>query len=166
MESHATMNKHNGRALRSFRRLTILGVVSLVLAACSATGSTLPVVESTTPQPDGVTQTSEAGEVTVTATWLAERRAPVFSVVLNTHSVDLDAIDLIALATLKVDDNEVRPIAWNAAAGGHHREGELTFPTTTADGSAVIGPETQAIELVIRDVAGVPERTFRWIVTS
>jgi hypothetical protein len=107
---------------------------------------------------------SEGGQVTVTATWVAERRVPVFAVALNTHSVDLDAIDLTTLATLKAGGAELRPIAWNAAAGGHHRAGELTFPSTTADGRAVIGPETQSIELVIRDVAGVPERTFRWTV--
>jgi hypothetical protein len=56
----------------------------------------------------------------------------------------------------------VRPTGWNAPKGGHHREGTLTFPATESDGSPVIGPDTRSIALIIRDVAGVPERTFRW----
>ena len=104
--------------------------------------------------------------MTVAATWDTANREPVFTVTLDTHSVDLDAIDLTTLATLTVDSTELRPTAWDAALGGHHREGTLTFPTTTADGRALIGPETKTIELVIRDVAGVPERTFRWTVAS
>jgi hypothetical protein len=35
-------------------------------------------------------------------------------------------------------------------------------PTTVADGSPLIGQDTRTIELVIRNIAGVPERSFRW----
>ena len=38
---------------------------------------------------------------------------------------------------------------------------EQWYPTA-ADGSALIAPDTRTIELVIRDIAGVPERVFRW----
>ncbi|HJQ29533.1 MAG TPA: hypothetical protein VJ827_09335 [Rubrobacter sp.] len=57
---------------------------------------------------------------------------------------------------------EVRPGAWDAPKGGHHREGTLTFSERTPDGRRVIGPDTRRIELVIRDAAGVPERSFEW----
>lgn len=144
------------------RLLVALAVVSLALAGCGAT-TAVPAAPTT---PSAATQISAGGEVTVTATWVGSNRAPVFTMVLDTHSVDLDALDLTALATLSVGGMEVRPITWDAPAGGHHRAGVLSFPTTTADGRAVIGPETETIELVIRDVAGVPERIFRWTVTS
>ena len=57
---------------------------------------------------------------------------------------------------------EVAPSGWDAPKGGHHREGTLTFPAAAADGAPVIGPDTRAVELVVRDVAGVPERRFQW----
>jgi hypothetical protein len=147
-------------------RLVTLAVLSLVLAACGAGANSPQVARSGTAAPGGATQRSEVGEVTVTATWDTASREPVFTVALDTHSVDLDAIDLTTVATLSVDGTELRPIAWDAALGGHHREGTLSFPTTTADGRAVVGPQTNVIELVIRDVAGVPERTFRWTIAS
>lgn len=82
---------------------------------------------------------------------------------MDTHAVDLDGYDLGQLAVLRTDGGrEVRPSGWDAPKGGHHRSGTLTFPATAADGSPLIGPTTRAIELVIRDVGGVPERRFRW----
>lgn len=157
----------NQRRLRPIGRLVLFVLVSLVLAACSAAGSTLPIGAPTVAMaPDGATQTSEGGEVTVTATWAGKAAGPTFTVALNTHSVDLDAIDLTTLATLSADGIQVRPTVWNAPKGGHHREGVLSFPTTADDGRPVIGSQTTTIELVIRGVAGVPERTFRWRVAS
>jgi hypothetical protein len=38
--------------------------------------------------------------------------------------------------------------------GGHHREATVVFPT--------FSPEAKRVELVIKDIAGVKERTFRW----
>jgi hypothetical protein len=82
---------------------------------------------------------------------------------MNTHAVDLDGYDLRQLAVLRTDKGqEVQPTGWDAPKGGHHRQGTLTFPVKTADGSPLIGSSTRSLELVIRDVAGVPERTFLW----
>lgn len=82
---------------------------------------------------------------------------------MDTHSVDLDTYDFRQLALLYNDQGqEVQPNRWDAPEGGHHREGTLSFPTEAADGSEVIRPDTHKIELVIRDVAGVPERRFEW----
>ena len=97
-------------------------------------------------------------------TWGGKETGPVFRVVMDTHAVDLDGYDLRQLAVLRVaDGQEVRPSGWDAPKGGHHREGALTFPATFADGSPTLGPSTGTVELVIRDVAGVPARTYRWI---
>lgn len=57
---------------------------------------------------------------------------------------------------------EAQPTGWDAPQGGHHRSGTLTFPDATADQKPLIGPDTRAVELIIRNVAGVPERSFRW----
>lgn len=114
-------------------------------------------------KPSPATQTSEGGEVTVEVTWKGESAGPVFDVIMDTHSVDLDAYDLRKQAVLRNDRGlEVRAKAWDAPEGGHHREGVLDFPEKTAGGKELIGPNTRRVELIIRDVAGVPERSFEW----
>lgn len=78
-----------------------------------------------------------------------------FDIVFDTHSVELDQ-DLMQIATL-VDDKEnvYRPTAWEGAGpGGHHREGILVFDP--------INPFPQSVELKIKDVGGIPERSFKW----
>ena len=144
--------------------LVILVAFGLVLTACSGESAQSNVAKSGADRPQQTaTQTSEGGQVTLKVTLQGDATAPVFNVAMDTHSVDLDGYDLAQLAMLRTDDgHEVQPTAWEAPKGGHHRSGTLTFPTTTEDGRAVIGPETRAIELVIRDVAGVPERVLRW----
>jgi hypothetical protein len=82
---------------------------------------------------------------------------------MNTHAVDLDGYDLKQLAVLRIDGGqEIQPSNWEAPKGGHHRSGTLTFPTADTDGRPLIASSTRTIELVIRDVAGVPERVFTW----
>lgn len=108
------------------------------------------------------TQTNEGGQVTIKATWNGVSAGPIFNVVMDTHSVDLDGYDLTQLAVLRVDGREVQPVGWDAPKGGHHREGTLTFPTIDVDENLLIAPSTRTVELVIRDVAGMPERVFRW----
>lgn len=112
------------------------------------------------PATPGATLRREGGQVTVAATWRGPAAGPVFVVALDTHAVDLDAIDLARQAVLRTAAGEIAATRWIAPAGGHHRSGELIFPPTTPDGRPVLdgGP----IELVVRDVASVPERSFRW----
>ena len=140
---------------------TLAGLVvtlTLLLSGCDSAGSGGDASKS-----GAATQTSEGGEVTVAVTWKGRSAGPVFDVAMDTHSVDLDGYDLKKLAVLRNDGGEeVRPSAWDAPKGGHHREGTLTFPERIPDGSRVIGPDTRRIRLVIRDVAGVPERSFEW----
>jgi len=112
------------------------------------------------------TQANSDGQVTVKATWQGRAAGPVFTVALDTHAVALDGYDLQQLATLRVDGGQtVQPVAWDAPKGGHHRSGTLTFPATAADGSPLIRASTRTVELVIRDIAGVPERVLRWTIS-
>ena len=108
-------------------------------------------------------QTNVGGGVTVKVSRLEIADAVAFKVVLDTHSVNLDGYDLGQLAVLRTPSGEeIAPLAWEAPAGGHHREGTLSFPAVAADGSPLLQPDGGPLLLVIRDVAGVAERTFSW----
>jgi hypothetical protein len=152
------MNRHT--------RTVLVGLVlAAILAACGSSTSPSDSPEasgSSEPLAASATQRSEGGQVTVIATWTGPTVGAAIDVALDTHSVDLDELDL-ADATLRNDRSETltaRP--WAAPKGGHHREGALTF-----DGNA---PEFFAgarwMELVIVGVGDLPERTLRWEVGS
>lgn len=104
-----------------------------------------------------VTQTVAGGGITAKATFLNPKGAddPRFQVVLDTHSVNLDAYDFKNIAVLRDDAGKSYvPIAAENKGSGHHREAIVSFPK--------ISPESKRIELIIKDVAGVKERTFVW----
>jgi FlaG/FlaF family flagellin (archaellin) len=102
------------------------------------------------------TQTVSGGGVTVTVTYLAQTaHESRFSVVLDTHSVNLDAYDLKALSVLRDDTGRtMEPTGAENKGSGHHREIILTFPWPSLN--------KKWLELVIKDIAGAKERTFRW----
>ena len=132
-------------------------LVSVGLWARSNSGATAIT------QPGTMMQTNEDGQITIKATWQGRGAGPVFAVEMDTHVVNLDGYDLKQLAVLRTDQGqEIQPVSWNAPTGGHHRSGTLTFPATLADGTPLIGSNTRNIELVIRNVGGVPERTLKW----
>jgi hypothetical protein len=111
--------------------------------------------------PPGGKRTSDAGSVTVDLTWDGPEAGPVFTVAMDTHSVDLDGFDLITRALLRTDSGvEVAPVAWEAEPGGHHRQGKLSFPATV-DGRPLLGESVRGITVIVRDVAS-PERSFEW----
>lgn len=112
-----------------------------------------------------VAQTSTGGAVTIQAVWSFERTTGTsihFDVTMETHSVNLDNIDLSKLAVLRNSNGrQLAPTVWNAPSRGHHRAGELVF--TSADGDPpIIDAATEYVELVISDVAGVPSRVLHW----
>jgi len=78
-----------------------------------------------------------------------------FEIILDTHTVELDD-DLTKQALLYDDQSHYyKPVSWTGAEpGGHHREGTLTF------GSMDTMPKF--MELRIKNVGGISERTFRW----
>lgn len=80
---------------------------------------------------------------------------------MNTHSVEL-GVDLAKLAVLQVGANEVAAKTWQApAGGGHHVAGTLIFPRVNAAGKPILDG-ANGITVVIRNLAGVPERKFIW----
>ncbi len=80
---------------------------------------------------------------------------PTFEIEFETHSVDL-SFD-VAKQSILVDDksNAFGQSVWyGSPPGGHHRNGSLTFDESLTQSSYV--------ELIIKDVSDIPERTFRW----
>jgi hypothetical protein len=103
------------------------------------------------------TQTVSGGGVTVAVTYVnpSSNESPRFQIALNTHSVGLDGYDFKTLALLQDGTgNTYSPTKVENKGGGHHRQVTLTFPK--------ISPDAKRIEIAIKDIAGVKERTFRW----
>jgi hypothetical protein len=98
----------------------------------------------------------QAVTVEVTPRNLAEGSTMLeFDVAFETHSVDL-GFDPAAVSVLRDGQGRDYPAtAWEGdPAGGHHRSGTLRFEIPN-------GP-TDSVEVIIRNVAGVPERVFQW----
>lgn len=107
--------------------------------------------------PGYASQTVEGGNVTVTVTPLALKPgAPLeFDIAMNTHSVDLSYDMLKAVALRDDQGREYTPTAWDGpGAGGHHREGKIKF--------APLSSNSKGLVLLVKNVAGVAERVYRW----
>lgn len=88
-----------------------------------------------------------------------------FIISLSTHSVDLSSYALDTLTYLRDDQgNEYSALpGWEAKDdSSHHRSGVLKFAKFDAQGRPVIRGDTKFIEVIIKNVAGVSERIFRW----
>jgi hypothetical protein len=133
-----------------------------VIAACSS-GAVQP--ETAQAQPAGPTfaaQSNAEKAVTVEVTPLnlpGGGASLDFTVAFDTHSVNLD-FDPAAISVLRDDAGREYPAtAWEASASsGHHKSGILQFKAPLE--------ATKFVEVVVHDVAGVPERVFRWDLTQ
>ena len=107
--------------------------------------------------PADPSQTHTGGGVTVKITYLNPKGVdgPRFHVILETHSVNLDGYDLKSLSVLRDGNGKTYlPIKVESKGGGHHRQVTLSFPD--------LSDRTKSLDLVIQNVAGVPERVFHW----
>jgi hypothetical protein len=155
------MNRHG-------RLLSLTIILAATAAACGSSGSSVGVgatlVPSASPTTSGgsSTQRSEGGQVTVEATWAGVSAGASFDVKLDTHSIDLDALDL-SNAILRNNRGEtLSAVPWTAPKGGHHREGTLTF----AGDAATFFAGATSIDLVLAGVGDLPERTLHWQIAS
>ena len=154
-----------------------LTLLAVLLAACGGTPSLAPAPTPSTgsgqaapspasnAQPATInsgaggfeTKSNAGGNVTVDVkpTALEVGKPIAFDIAMNTHSVDLS--DDMTKITLLRDEagKEYKPTVWNGpSGGGHHREGTLNF--------AALTNKPKFVELVIKGLAGVPERVFKW----
>lgn len=105
----------------------------------------------------GLTRTNSGGGVTVKVTYVQAQETDEarFEVVLDTHSVNLDAYDLKSLSLLRDDTGRTyKAIRVENKGSGHHREVWMVFPKAAST--------AKRLELVIKDVAGIKERNFLW----
>lgn len=106
---------------------------------------------------EGLTKRDAQGPVTVVVTLAAAPATGVplkVKVVLDTHSVGLDAIAFEQAVALRMPDGkDLAPTAVEATDGGHHRSAELAFPPLTSAGP---------VRIVVKNVGGVAERSFSW----
>jgi len=107
--------------------------------------------------PPGEKQSIPGGGVTVDVTFLKDRGdGPAFKVVLDTHSVNLDVYQFEQIMRLRDGKGgELAPTVVEGATGsGHHRQATVRF--------AWPEPRPKSLQLVVKGVAGVPERAFQW----
>jgi hypothetical protein len=134
-----------------FMKALAILLAALVLSGLLEKGESFGASTSNT------AQTVSGGGVAAKITYLNPNSNddPRFQVVLDTHSVALDGYDLKAISLLRDDTGKTYlPKAVENKGSGHHREVILTFPK--------VSPEAKRLEIVIKDVAGVKERTVRW----
>lgn len=133
-------------------------------AAPSDSGAAETAVQSPALSHETLIDDQGAVSVTVTPLKLNDPGASLeFDVVMDTHSVDL-SMDLATLATLTMDSGRsVSATLWDAAPGGHHVSGVLSFPATV-DGASLLEGASH-LTLTIRNV-DAPERVFIWNVSN
>jgi len=149
--------------------ILVIGALALVGCGNQAQATSTPLSQPAPlvqPEPlaqqpgaGDLTRTNDGGAVTFTVKPLnlGDAQAPTvdFEVAMNTHSVDL-AFDLSRLSLLKTDTGvEAAASVWSGPGGGHHVSGILSFPADKVTNA-------RSLTLIIKDVSGVPERTFNW----
>ena len=143
--------------------MTILSVAcaTTLTPAITALPTSAPT-EKNIVQTENVTfeaKTVEGGSVTISTKpkSLGPNQPWEFEIWMNTHSVDLN-YDMLKSVVLRDDlEKEYAPITWDGeGSGGHHRSGIIKFAPLTS----------KAIKLIVKNVAGVPERVFEWNIPS
>ena len=127
-------------------------VAFIIITGCSSTSTTSSL------QVNDMLRSNSDGKVTIDVEYMGYNENLLsFNITMNTHSVELDQYDLAQLSELTDDKGNIyTPLSWDSKLGGHHRNGILTFSQPGSEGS----PDT--LELVIRNIAEIQERTFVW----
>lgn len=145
------------------RRFLTLGILAVILAIIAATSSFWAIGDlrdfsgiSPRPKPAGYkTQIDSQAEVTVEVkpVQLAGGKEAIFSLTLNTHTIELN-YDFTKAISLEDDrGNLYRATSWSGGKGGHHLEGEIIFPLLKA--------KAQKVTLKMAQIGG-RERSFSW----
>ena len=147
MTGHGYSDAVGWAAMRQAAKWGILAAIAVVAVAL--------VAWILWPQPGlpGQTRRAEANGVTVEAT-LAPGDGLAFTVILDTHTVDLSGYDVVAKSRLETGDGTLRPTGTSQAKDntGHHVEATLTFA----------GKRSGPVTLVLEDLGGVPERRLEF----
>ncbi|HEY1268162.1 MAG TPA: hypothetical protein VGH16_12990 [Candidatus Binatia bacterium] len=123
-----------------------IAIVAVILTAAVANGAASSIS----------TSTQSSGGVTVKVT----HRNPDppdqlrFEITLDTSSANLDKYDLRSSVLLRAGEKTYAPTTVENKGDGRHREMTVVFPRANMRG----------VEVIVRDVAGVKERAFRFTV--
>lgn len=107
---------------------------------------------------NGFTEELREGGVTARVTYKnpRENKPPVFKVALDSHDINFDRYDFDKIIILRDDaGRRFSPEIVSSSGSGQHREATVEFKS--ADISSA-----KFIELVVKDVAGIDERVFRF----
>ena len=150
------------------KRIVLILMVSLLLAACAPAQSAAPSIQApaNTIIPDAastdLSRTDSQGAVTVKISPLNLDKPGdtlKFDVTMDTHSVDL-SMDLTTTASLTADTGlTIQASKWDAPSGGHHAEGTLSFPALK-DGKSILDG-AKKLNLTITGIDNA-SRTFTW----
>lgn len=145
---------------------SLVTLAAVFLSACATSPTPAPKLEPTVAPTQEVAQgtqgmtieaqTVAGGSVTVIVKpkSLVANQPLEFEIAMDTHSVDL-SYDMLKTVVLRDNSGkEFFPIDWDGAGpGGHHRSGTIKFAPLKISNS---------ITLLVKNVAGVPERVFKW----
>ncbi|MCL7412749.1 MAG: hypothetical protein M8353_03910 [ANME-2 cluster archaeon] len=115
-------------------------------------------------------RTNDEGAVTIALSYMDPSQSSeygdeiAFDTTINTHSSDISQYQLDKLSYL-VDSsgNKYTPSGWveSEGSGGHHRKGVLLFSESDDSGAEILS-NGKYFEIIVKDVDGIPKRTFRW----
>lgn len=107
---------------------------------------------------NGFTQELRSGGVTAKVTYKnpGENKPPVFKVALDSHDINFDIYDFDKIILLRDDaGRQYSPDIMSTSGSGQHRGATIEFKSADI-------PSAKFIELVLKGVAGVEERVFRF----
>ena len=161
--------------------LLLVAVGGLVAAACGSDNGDGSAVRPSPSAATGatevkLTQSDDHGGVEIDVTWVTSETLAkldsesarsyglddyvLLEVKFTTHSGDLSRLDMTALSAIRVGGQEYAPQAWESISDdSHHRAGVLVFTRKAPDGASL---DAGTIELVMKGIADVAERVFRW----
>lgn len=135
--------------------LAAVGVAAVALTRSNSNGPSATKAGTVVARSSGNDEVSDTGPGAVTASAKFERAQSgnqqlVFTLTLNTHSVDLSSFNPQNQVRLRAGNAEYQPQLRSDPAGqsSHHRNYTLAFTK----------PDNRTITLVVADVAGVTER--------
>jgi len=140
----------------------VLWVGALVLGMTGVFGWIGDALAGSASSSTAATQQVAGNGVTVIANLLKEQpESTGIKLTLDTYFVNLVRYDFGEVAILRDDTGKTYPVTAVEQIGSrkpHYRQAVLRF--------AKVAPEAKTIELIVKGVAGVKERTFRWPTTD
>ena len=165
--------------------LLLAAVATLAAVACGGNDEDGSAIRPSPPAATGkaqmggeveLTQSDNQGGVEIDVTWVTPETLAkldsegarsyglddhvLLEVKFTTHSGDLSRLDMTGISAIHVGGQEYAPQAWESISDdSHHRAGVLVFTRKAPDGASL---DAGTIELVMKGIADVAERVFRW----